>query len=118
MASSPPSDRNFIVVDFHYNGTFAPNPLVYFDPDRASIRDWIEDEVSEDEDDNCQEDEDSVLSDAYYVDHEEDDAFYPFPANKTVNDRFLNNLCQDTVNGDEDDEYVLPQYPMHDERQP
>nr|KAJ0187859.1 hypothetical protein LSAT_V11C900456390 [Lactuca sativa] len=40
MASSQcPTNRNFIVVDFHYNGTFAPNPLVYFDPGRLSVRD-------------------------------------------------------------------------------
>ncbi|CAH1414594.1 unnamed protein product [Lactuca virosa] len=40
MASSQcPTDRNFIIVDFHYNGTFAPNPLVYFDPDRQSVGD-------------------------------------------------------------------------------
>ncbi|CAI9291177.1 unnamed protein product [Lactuca saligna] len=40
MASSPsPTDQNFIVVDFHYNGTFIAKPLVYFDPDRASMRD-------------------------------------------------------------------------------
>ncbi|CAH1415230.1 unnamed protein product [Lactuca virosa] len=40
MASSPnPTYQNFIVVDFRYKGTFAPKPLVYFDPDRASMRD-------------------------------------------------------------------------------
>nr|KAJ0198278.1 hypothetical protein LSAT_V11C700353360 [Lactuca sativa] len=40
MASSPnPINQNFIVVDFHYNGMFAPKPLVHFDPDRASVLD-------------------------------------------------------------------------------
>ncbi|CAH1425992.1 unnamed protein product [Lactuca virosa] len=163
MASSQcPTDRNFIVVDFHYNGTFAPNPLVYFDPDRQSVRDvdfsafdyeefmeflqkltrskskdiyfclsqeslsqgihtlvndddykefldlayanerrmnvyvdqynepifeWIEEEENEDQDYSCEEDEDSVFPDTYYVDHEEDDAEYPFLANKTMGDR-------------------------------
>ncbi|CAH1445395.1 unnamed protein product [Lactuca virosa] len=188
MASSQcPTDRNFIVVDFHYNGTFAPNPLVYFDPDRQSVGDvdfsafkyeefmeflqkltrtrskdiylclpqeslsqgihtlvndgdykefldlayanerrmnvyvdhynepifeWIEEEENEDQDYSCEDDEDSVLSDTYYVDHEEDDAEYPFPANKTMGDRFLNKLCLHTLNVDdvyEDAGYVEPQ---------
>ncbi|CAH1416926.1 unnamed protein product [Lactuca virosa] len=37
--ASTRSDRNFIMVDVHSNAMFAPNPLVYFDPDRASVRD-------------------------------------------------------------------------------
>ncbi|CAH1422971.1 unnamed protein product [Lactuca virosa] len=192
MASSHcPVDRNFIVVDFHYNGTFAPNPLVYFDPDRQSVGDvnfsafeyeefmeflqkltrtrskdiyfclpqeslsqgihtlvndgdykefldltyanerrmnvyvdhynepvfeWIKEEENEDQDYSCEEDEDSVLSETYSVDHEEDDVEYPFPANKTKGDRFLNKLCLHTL--DEDVEYVEPQYRVHDDRQP
>nr|KAJ0205995.1 hypothetical protein LSAT_V11C500239300 [Lactuca sativa] len=28
-----------LIVDVHYNGVFSPNPLVYFDPDIASVRD-------------------------------------------------------------------------------
>ncbi|XP_052621668.1 uncharacterized protein LOC111893335 [Lactuca sativa] len=192
MASSQcPIDRNFIVVDFHYNGTFAPNPLVYFDPDKQSVGDvdfsafeyeefmeflqkltrtrskdiyfclpqeslsqgihtlvndgdykefldlayanerrmnvyvdhynepifeWIEEEEIEDQDYSCEEDEDSVFSETYSVDHEEDDVEYPFPANKTKGDRFLNKLCVDTL--DEDVEYLEPRYPVHDDRQP
>nr|KAJ0189174.1 hypothetical protein LSAT_V11C800402240 [Lactuca sativa] len=194
MASSPnPTDQNFIVVNFHYNGQFAPNPLVYFDPDRASVRDvdfsgfgyeqfmeflhkltksrskdiyfclpqeslglgihtlvndgdykefldlayandkrmnvyvdhhnepifnWIEAEESESENKDLDEDEDSVIQDSYFVDHEEDDATYPFPANKTARDRFLNILCEPIESEDQDDEYVPPQYPVYDERQP
>ncbi|CAI9275405.1 unnamed protein product [Lactuca saligna] len=194
MASSPnPTDQNFIVVDFHYNGQFAPNPLVYFDPNRASVRDvdfsgfgyeqfmeflhkltnsrskdiyfclpqeslglgihtlvnngdykefldlayandkrmnvyvdhhnepifdWIEAEESESENEDLDEDEDSVIQDSYSVDHEEDDATYPFPANKTARDRFLNILCEPIESEDQDDEYVPPQYPVYDERQP
>ena len=185
MASSPnPTDQNFIVVNFHYNGQFAPNPLVYFDPDRASVRDvdfsgfgyeqfmeflhkltksrskdiyfclpqeslglgihtlvndgdykefldlayandkrmnvyvdhhnepifdWIEAEESESENEDLDEDEDSVIQDSYSVDHEEDDATYPFPANKTAHDRFLNILCEPIESEDQDDEYVPPQ---------
>ncbi|CAI9287331.1 unnamed protein product [Lactuca saligna] len=192
MASSQcPIDRNFVVVDFHNNGAFAPNPLVYFDPDKQSVGDvdfsafeyeefmeflqkltrtrskdiyfflpqeslsqgihtlvndgdykefldlayanerrmnvyvdhcnepifeWIEDEENEDQDYSCEEDEDSVFSETYSVDHEEDDVEYPFPANKTKGDRFLNKLCVDTL--DEDVEYVEPRYPVHDDRQP
>ncbi|CAI9261293.1 unnamed protein product [Lactuca saligna] len=184
MASSPnPTDQNFIVVDFHYNGQFAPNPLVYFDPNRASVRDvdfsgfgyeqfmeflhkltnsrskdiyfclpqeslglgihtlvnngdykefldlayandkrmnvyvdhhnepifdWIEAEESESENEDLDEDEDSVIQDSYSVDHEEDDATYPFPANKTARDRFLNILCEPIESEDQDDEYVPP----------
>ncbi|CAI9302415.1 unnamed protein product [Lactuca saligna] len=70
---------------------------------------------------NVEEDEDSVLLDTYYVDHEEDDVEYPFLANTTMGDRFLNKLCLHTVNIDdvyEDVEYVEPQYPAHDDRQP
>ncbi|CAI9298249.1 unnamed protein product [Lactuca saligna] len=194
MASSPnPTDQNFIVVDFHYNGQFSPKPLVYFDPDKALVRavhfsgfryekfmeflhkltksrskdiyfclpqessglgthtlvnegdykefldlayandkrmnvyvdhhnepifDWIEAEESESENEDLDEDEDSVIQDSYYVDHEEDDATYPFPANKTAHDRFLNILCEPTKSEDQDDEYVPPQYPVYDERQP
>nr|KAJ0188265.1 hypothetical protein LSAT_V11C900484780 [Lactuca sativa] len=193
MASSPnPTDQNFIVVNFHYNGQFAPNPLVYFDPD-ASVRDvdfsgfgyeqfmeflhkltksrskdiyfclpqeslglgihtlvndgdykefldlayandkrmnvyvdhhnepifdWIEAEESESENEDLDEDEDSFIQDSYFVDHEEDDATYPFPANKTARDRFLNILCEPIESEDQDDEYVPPQYPVYDERQP
>nr|KAJ0188959.1 hypothetical protein LSAT_V11C800416280 [Lactuca sativa] len=159
--SEYPTDRNFIVVNFHYNVTFAPNPLVYVDPDRQSVGDvdfsafeyeefmeflqkltstrrkdiysclpqeslsqrihtmvndgdykefldlvyanerrvnvyvdhynelifeWIEEEENEDQDYSCEEDEDSILSDTYSVDHEEDDAEYPFPPNKTMGD--------------------------------
>nr|KAJ0198725.1 hypothetical protein LSAT_V11C600326040 [Lactuca sativa] len=194
MASSPnPTDQNFIVVDFHYNGQFAPNPLVYFDPDKALVRDvdfsgfgyeqfmeflhkltksrskdiyfclpqeslslgihtlvnegdykefldlayandkrmnvyvdhhnkpifdWIEAEESESENEDLDEDEDSVIQDSCFVDHEEDDATYPFPANKTAHDRFLNILCEPTKSEDQDDEYVSPQYPVYDEREP
>ncbi|CAI9291005.1 unnamed protein product [Lactuca saligna] len=194
MASSPnPTDQNFIVVDFHYNGQFSPNPLVYFDLDRASVRDvdfsgfgyeqfmeflhkltksrskdiyfclpqeslglgihtlvnegdykefldlayandkrmnvyvdhhnepifdWIEAEESESENEDLDEDEDSDIQDSYSVDHEEDDATYPFPANKIAHDRFLNILCEPTESEDQDDEYVPPQYPVYDERQP
>nr|KAJ0217337.1 hypothetical protein LSAT_V11C300130830 [Lactuca sativa] len=191
MASSQcPTDRNFIVVDFHYIRTFAPYPLVYFDPGRTSVAfeyeefmeflhkltrrrskdiyfcltqeslsqgihtllnegdykefldlayanerrmnvyvdhqnepifEWIDEEENEDKDYNCEEDEESVLLDIYFVDHKEDDVEYPFPANKTMGDRFLNKLCLRTVNVDdvdEDDEYVEPQYPVHVDRQP
>ncbi|CAI9293269.1 unnamed protein product [Lactuca saligna] len=119
MASSPnPTYQNFIVVDFHYNGQFAPNPLVYFDPDRASVRDLDFSGFGESENKDLDEDEDSVIQDSYFVDHEEDDATYPFPANKTAHDRFLNILCEPIESEDQDDEYVPPQYPVYDERQP
>ncbi|KAI3701118.1 hypothetical protein L2E82_45763 [Cichorium intybus] len=32
-------ESTLLTVDVHYNGTFGPKPLVYFDPDRASVRD-------------------------------------------------------------------------------
>ncbi|CAI9262488.1 unnamed protein product [Lactuca saligna] len=166
MASSEcPTDRNFIVVDFHYNGMFAPNPLkltrtrskdiyfylpqeslsqgihtlvydgdykeildlayanerrmnVYVDHYNEPIFEWIEEKENEDQDYSCEEDEDSILSDTYSIDHEEDDVEYPFPANKTMGDRFLYKLCIHTLNVHdlyEDVEYVQPQYPVHDE---
>nr|KAJ0219410.1 hypothetical protein LSAT_V11C300125710 [Lactuca sativa] len=31
----------YLTIDFHYNGMFAPNPLVYLDPIRMSVREWI-----------------------------------------------------------------------------
>ncbi|CAH1436594.1 unnamed protein product [Lactuca virosa] len=94
---------------------------VYVDHYNEPIFEWIEEEENEDQDYRCEEDEDSVLSDTYFVDHEEDDVEYPFPANKTMGDRFLNKLCLHIVNVDdlyEDAEYVEPQYPVHDDRQP
>nr|KAJ0186296.1 hypothetical protein LSAT_V11C900467960 [Lactuca sativa] len=62
---------------------------------------------------SCEEDDDSVLLDIYFVDHEEDDVECPFSANKTMGDRFLNKLCLHIVTV-----YVEPQYPVHDDRQP
>ncbi|XP_023772459.1 uncharacterized protein LOC111921112 [Lactuca sativa] len=70
------------------------------------------------EHEDLDEDEDSVIQDSYFVDHEEDDAPYPFPANKTAHDRFLNILCEPIESEDQYDEYVPPQYPVYDERQP
>ncbi|CAI9293205.1 unnamed protein product [Lactuca saligna] len=89
---------------------------VYVDHCNEPIFEWIEDEENEDQDYSCEEDEDSVFSETYSVDHEEDDVEYPFPANKTKGDRFLNKLCVDTL--DEGVEYVEPRYPVHDDRQP
>ncbi|CAH1445841.1 unnamed protein product [Lactuca virosa] len=86
---------------------------VYVDHYNEPIFEWIEEEENEDQDYSCVEDEDSVLSDTYSVDHEEDDVEYPFSANKTMGDMFLNKLCLHTVNV-----YVEPQYPVHDDRQP
>ncbi|CAH1452985.1 unnamed protein product [Lactuca virosa] len=94
---------------------------VYVDHQNEPIFEWIEEGENEDQDYNCEEDEDSVLSDTYSVDHEEDDAEYLFSTNKTMGDRFLNKLCLHTVNVDdvyEDVQYVEPQYPVHDDRQP
>ncbi|CAH1415483.1 unnamed protein product [Lactuca virosa] len=90
---------------------------VYVDHHNEPIFDWIEAEESESENEDLDEDEDSVIQDSYSVDHEEDDANYPFPANKTGHDRFLNILCEPTEIEDQDDEYVPPQYPVYDERQ-
>nr|KAJ0218503.1 hypothetical protein LSAT_V11C300152340 [Lactuca sativa] len=177
MASSPnPTDQNVIVVDFHYNGQFAPKPLVYFDSDSASCKmltsvhlvhgipsqahqndkqrhlflpstrvfshtpvnegdykefldlvyanekrmnvyvdhhnepifDWIKAEESESENEDLDEDEDLVIKYSYTVDHEEDDATYPYPTNKTAHDRFLNILFEPTKSEDQDDEYMPP----------
>ncbi|CAI9304531.1 unnamed protein product [Lactuca saligna] len=91
---------------------------VYVEHQNKLIFEWIAKEENEDEDYNCEEDEDLVLSDTYSVDHEEGDVEYPFPANKTMGDRFLNKLCLHTINVDEDVEYVKPQYHVHDDRQP
>ncbi|CAI9298747.1 unnamed protein product [Lactuca saligna] len=91
---------------------------VYVDHYNEPIFDWIEAEESESENEDLDEDEDSVIQDSYSVDHEEDDATYPFPANKTVHDRFLNILCEPIESENQDDEYVPPQYPVYDERQP
>ncbi|CAH1423289.1 unnamed protein product [Lactuca virosa] len=33
------SNGTYLTIDFHYNGMFAPNPLVYLDPIRMSVRD-------------------------------------------------------------------------------
>ncbi|CAI9287259.1 unnamed protein product [Lactuca saligna] len=120
MASSPnPTDQNFIVVDFHYNGQFAPNPLVYFDPDRASVRDvdfsgFGYEQFMEFLHKLTNREAKTSIS-AF---HKKDDATYPFPANKTARDRFLNILCEPIESEDQDDEYVPPQYPVYDERQP
>nr|KAJ0223209.1 hypothetical protein LSAT_V11C200088600 [Lactuca sativa] len=89
---------------------------VYVDDYNETIFEWIEEEENEDQDYSCEEDEDSVFSETYFVDHEEDDVEYPFPANKTKGERFLNKLCLDTL--DEDVEYVKPRYPVQDDRQP
>ncbi|CAH1414593.1 unnamed protein product [Lactuca virosa] len=60
---------------------------VYVDHYNEPIFEWIKEEENEDQDYSCEEDEDSILSDTYSVDHEEDNAEYPFPANKTMGDR-------------------------------
>ncbi|CAI9280357.1 unnamed protein product [Lactuca saligna] len=62
---------------------------VYVDHHNKPIFEWIEEEENEDQDYRSEEDEDSVLSDTYSVDHEEDDVEYPFPSNKTIGDRRL-----------------------------
>ncbi|CAI9286816.1 unnamed protein product [Lactuca saligna] len=66
---------------------------VYVDHQNEPIFEWIGEEEIEDEDYNCEEDEESVLSNTYSVDHVEDDVEYPFPINKTMGERFLNKLC-------------------------
>ncbi|CAI9277663.1 unnamed protein product [Lactuca saligna] len=33
------SNDKYLTIDFHFNGMFAPNPLVYLDPMRMSVRD-------------------------------------------------------------------------------
>ncbi|CAI9292210.1 unnamed protein product [Lactuca saligna] len=33
------SNSKYLTIDFHFNGMFAPNPLVYLDPMRMSVRD-------------------------------------------------------------------------------
>nr|KAJ0193125.1 hypothetical protein LSAT_V11C800414020 [Lactuca sativa] len=91
---------------------------VYADHQNELILKWIEEEETKDEDYNYEEDEDSVLLDTYFVNHEEDDVEYPFLANKSMGDRFVNKLCLHTGNVDEVFEYVEPQYPIHDDRQP
>ncbi|CAI9271184.1 unnamed protein product [Lactuca saligna] len=94
---------------------------VYVDNYNESMFEWIEEEENEDQDYSCEKDEDSILSVTYSIDHEEDDAEYPFPANKTMGDRFLNKFCLHRLNVDDlydDAEYVQPQYPVHDDRQP
>nr|KAJ0193592.1 hypothetical protein LSAT_V11C800445000 [Lactuca sativa] len=89
---------------------------VYVDHQNEPIFEWIEEEETKDEDYNCEEDEDSIFSNTYSVDHEEDDVEYPFTSNKTRADRFLNKLCPHTVNVDVDVKYVEPQYRVHDDR--
>nr|KAJ0199396.1 hypothetical protein LSAT_V11C600334730 [Lactuca sativa] len=91
---------------------------VYVDHHNEPIFNRFEAEESESENEDLDEDEDSVIQDSYSVDHEEHDATYPFPANKTAHDRFLNILCEPTESKDQDDEYVPPQYPVYVERQP
>ncbi|CAH1423393.1 unnamed protein product [Lactuca virosa] len=128
MASSPnPTDQNFIVVDFHYNVRLGAHKLtksrskdIYFCLPQESLGLGIHTlaEESESENEDIDEYEDSVIQDSYSVDHKENDATYPFPANKTAHDRFLNVLCEPTESEDQDDEYVPPQYPVYDERQP
>nr|KAJ0198349.1 hypothetical protein LSAT_V11C700353350 [Lactuca sativa] len=73
---------------------------------------------SESENEDLDENEDSIIEDSYTVDHEEDDATYPFLANKIAHDRFLNILFEPTESEDPDDEYLSPQYHVYDERQP
>nr|KAJ0209831.1 hypothetical protein LSAT_V11C400188300 [Lactuca sativa] len=88
---------------------------MYVDPHNEPIFEWIEEEENEDEDYNCEDDKGAVLSDTYFVDHEEDDVEYPFPTNKTMGGRFLNKLYLHIENVDdvyEDVEYVEPQYPL------
>ncbi|CAI9271903.1 unnamed protein product [Lactuca saligna] len=36
---SESSNSTYLTIDFHYNGMFAPNTLVYLDPTRMSVRD-------------------------------------------------------------------------------
>ncbi|CAH1433244.1 unnamed protein product [Lactuca virosa] len=94
---------------------------VHVDHLNEPIFNWIDaeepEETNEDEVQNYEEDKDSVFSDSCSVDHEEDDASYPFAANKTVDERFLKILCPPTPSN-EDDENVLPQYIVHDDRKP
>nr|KAJ0200555.1 hypothetical protein LSAT_V11C600328780 [Lactuca sativa] len=104
------------VLDLAYANDKRMN--VYVDHHNAPIFEWIEAEESESENEDLDEDEDSVIPYTYYVDHEEDDATYPFPANKTTHVRFLNILCEPTESEDQDDEYVPPQYHVYDERHP
>ncbi|CAI9267541.1 unnamed protein product [Lactuca saligna] len=76
---------------------------VYVGHHSENISNWIEVGISESENKDLYEDEDS-----YIVDHEEDDATYPFPAKKIAHDRFLNILCEPTESEDQDDKYVPP----------
>ncbi|CAH1435313.1 unnamed protein product [Lactuca virosa] len=39
VSSTVMTNGSSLIVDVHYNGVFSPNPLVYFDPDIASVRD-------------------------------------------------------------------------------